>query len=221
MKIGEAAKATGLSVSNIRFYEKKGLLCPKRKEESQYREYGPEDIRRLKEIMLLRKTGLSVESIYLMYEGQAEMENLLQRQEQEIEDQMERLGGALQLCRLIKGEGPLSELDVDQWLNYVQEEEGRGQRFAAAEELLEDLAEFSKFASFRSDPYIGRFFRKRWAAWALALLAASSLLAAAASSILSGGGILGRAVAGFWLLYMAGLGLDFLWFRKKRRKEES
>ena len=42
MKIGEAAKETGLSISNIRFYERKGLLCPRRKEESQYREYEPE-----------------------------------------------------------------------------------------------------------------------------------------------------------------------------------
>ena len=50
MKIGEAAKETGLSVSNIRFYEKKGLLNPRRREESQYREYGQEEVRRLKEI---------------------------------------------------------------------------------------------------------------------------------------------------------------------------
>ena len=68
MKIGEVGKETGLSASNIRFYEKKGLLCPKRREESQYREYGPEDVRRLKEIMLFRKLGISVESIYLMYQ---------------------------------------------------------------------------------------------------------------------------------------------------------
>ena len=72
MKIGEAAKETGLSVSNIRFYEKKGLLNPRRREESQYREYGQEEVRRLKEIMLLRKLGISIESIYLLYNGQAE-----------------------------------------------------------------------------------------------------------------------------------------------------
>ena len=86
MKIGEAAKETGLSISNIRFYERKGLLCPRRKEESQYREYEPEDIRRLKEIMLLRKMGISVESIYLLYEGQTELLGLLERQEKELAD---------------------------------------------------------------------------------------------------------------------------------------
>ena len=35
MKIGEAAKETGLSISNIRFYEKKGLLEPEREAESR------------------------------------------------------------------------------------------------------------------------------------------------------------------------------------------
>ena len=46
MRISEVAKETGLSVSNIRFYEKKGLLSPERKEESNYRDYTEEDIKR-------------------------------------------------------------------------------------------------------------------------------------------------------------------------------
>ena len=48
MKIGEVANETGLSISNIRFYEKKGLLSPSRKEESGYRDYTKDDIKRLK-----------------------------------------------------------------------------------------------------------------------------------------------------------------------------
>lgn len=35
MKIGEVAQQTGLAVSNIRFYEKKGLLTPGRKNTSK------------------------------------------------------------------------------------------------------------------------------------------------------------------------------------------
>ena len=113
MKIGEVGKETGLSASNIRFYEKKGLLCPKRREESQYREYGPEDVRRLKEIMLFRKLGISVESIYLMYQGQADYDGLLLRQEEELSEQMEILKGALELSRHQKGKGPASKQDVN------------------------------------------------------------------------------------------------------------
>lgn len=182
MKIGEAAKETGLSISNIRFYERKGLLCPRRKEESQYREYEPEDIRRLKEIMLLRKMGISVESIYLLYEGQTELLGLLERQEKELAEQMEMLQGSLELCRMLKEEGPLSELNVDEWLQYVHKEEESGKRFAAPEEFLEDLAEYSGFAVFRADPHVGRLFRRKYAAELLAAAAAGLLFLAAVSS---------------------------------------
>lgn len=51
MKIGEVAKVTGLSVSNIRFYEKKGLLMPSRNRESQYRFFSEEDVERLKKYL--------------------------------------------------------------------------------------------------------------------------------------------------------------------------
>ena len=37
MKISEAAKLTGLNVSSIRFYERKGLLMPQREDGSKYR----------------------------------------------------------------------------------------------------------------------------------------------------------------------------------------
>ncbi len=42
MRIGEIAKRTGLKISNIRFYERKGLLTPKREQDSQYRDYTEE-----------------------------------------------------------------------------------------------------------------------------------------------------------------------------------
>lgn len=220
MKIGEVAKETGISISNIRFYEKKGLLNPRRQEESGYREYDEEDVRQLKEIMLLRKLGISIESIYLMYQGQAEYVSLLRRQEEALQEQMEMLQGSLELCRFLKEEGPLSELDVDHWLAYVHKEEESGKRFAAAEDFLEDLAEFSRIASFRNDPYVGRFFQKRSVAGALAFVLLLTVLLAAADVFWSGGRIdFWKPAAGFWLIYIVGLGVNFYWFRKRRKKE--
>jgi len=220
MKIGEVAKETGLSVSNIRFYERKELLCPRRDQESRYRDYEEEDIRRLKEIRLLRKLGLSLESIYLMYQGQAEYEGLLRRQEEELAEQIGILQGSLELCRRLETEGALSALDVDGWLVWVRQEETKGKRFAAAEEWMEDLAEFSGIASFRGDPYVGKFFFQRNSARILAALLLLSLVLTAVSSVRSGGGVLGKAVIGFWLLYFLGFGLDFLRFHRRRRREE-
>lgn len=220
MKIGEAAKETGLSVSNIRFYEKKGLLSPKRREESQYREYGPEDVRRLKEIVLLRKMGLPVESIYLLYEGKVGLNGLMRRQQETLQEQMETLEGALKLCRLLEHEETIETVDVDSWLNYVHEEEEKGQRFARAEELLEDLAEFSKMASFRYDPYVGRFFRNRWTARILAVLVVVSLLAAAYSMIFGGNGHTGRAIVWFWAILLLGYGFNFIYYRRWKHRND-
>lgn len=69
MKIGEAVKQTGLSVSNIRFYEKKGLLEPVRDQGSSYRNYTEEDIRRLKLILVYRKMEVPVEQIHGILSG--------------------------------------------------------------------------------------------------------------------------------------------------------
>ena len=83
MKIGEIANETGLSISNIRFYEKKGLLAPSRKEESGYRDYTVEDVNRLKTILLYRKMGLPIETIYLVFQGSVSLKVALERQMQE------------------------------------------------------------------------------------------------------------------------------------------
>lgn len=40
MRIGEIAKRTGLNISNIRFYERKGLLAPKREQDRGRSERG-------------------------------------------------------------------------------------------------------------------------------------------------------------------------------------
>lgn len=77
MKIGEAAKETGLSISNIRFYEKKGLLEPEREAESRYRNYTQEDILRIKKIIVFRKMDLSVEQIDAMLKGRADAREVL------------------------------------------------------------------------------------------------------------------------------------------------
>ena len=45
--IKEAEEQTGISRANIRYYEKMGLLQPKRNEKNGYREYTPEDIKRI------------------------------------------------------------------------------------------------------------------------------------------------------------------------------
>ena len=91
MRISEVANRTGLNVSNVRFYERKGLLTPVRDAESKYRDYTQEDVKRIKQILLYRKMGISVDTIYLLLNGQADMRDVLLRQKRELQLQIENL----------------------------------------------------------------------------------------------------------------------------------
>lgn len=62
LSIGDLAVRTGLSVSAIRFYEKKGLITPDRNAGNQ-RRYEGSDIRRLSFILIAQQIGLSIEQI--------------------------------------------------------------------------------------------------------------------------------------------------------------
>lgn len=62
LSIGDLAVRTGLSVSAIRFYEKKGLISPDRNAGNQ-RRYEGSDIRRLSFILIAQQIGLSIDQI--------------------------------------------------------------------------------------------------------------------------------------------------------------
>ena len=64
-------------MSNIRFYEKKKLLTPKRENGNQYRDYTEEDIERLKKIMILRKLDIPIDTIQAVFSQQIPMETVL------------------------------------------------------------------------------------------------------------------------------------------------
>lgn len=60
MKIQELERVTGLERPSIRFYEKEGLLKPRRLENG-YRDYSDADADLLKKIKLLRQLGMRIE----------------------------------------------------------------------------------------------------------------------------------------------------------------
>jgi Cu(I)-responsive transcriptional regulator len=63
MQIGEAASATGVSAKMIRHYESIGLIPAADRRQSNYRDYGPEDVHRLGFIRRARDLGFSIEEI--------------------------------------------------------------------------------------------------------------------------------------------------------------
>ena len=71
MKIGELAKATGLTTKTIRYYELTRLLEEPRRTDSGYRLYTSQDVERLEFIKKAKSLGLSLEEIrdvLLLYE---------------------------------------------------------------------------------------------------------------------------------------------------------
>ncbi|MEM7330277.1 MAG: redox-sensitive transcriptional activator SoxR [Pseudomonadota bacterium] len=62
LSIGDLAMRTGISVSAIRFYEKKGLVRPDRNQGNQ-RRYEGSDIRRLSFILIAQQIGLTIDQI--------------------------------------------------------------------------------------------------------------------------------------------------------------
>ena len=63
MTIKDVEERTGLSRSNIRFYEKEKLIEPSRNESNGYRDYSENDVENIKKIAYLRTLGISIEDI--------------------------------------------------------------------------------------------------------------------------------------------------------------
>lgn len=63
LSIGAVAKATGVSVEAIRYYEKEGLLEKARRTEGGYRQYSPDVVRRLSFIARAKELGFSLDEI--------------------------------------------------------------------------------------------------------------------------------------------------------------
>jgi len=159
MRIGEVAERTGLSISNIRFYEKKGLIEPDREQESKYRDYTEEDVKRLKEIILYRKMDLPIETIHQLIAKEVSVQAVMEQQLLDLKEKQKSIQGAIDLCEKVIGDSNYKEQDVEVYLNYVKEEEAKGKNFAKVDDILIDFAEYTQFDRMAGDPYLGRLFR--------------------------------------------------------------
>ena len=63
MRIGEAARLSGVSVANIRFYEEKNLLSASSRSDGSYRLYSKKDIHTLRFIRLCRAMDMSLDEV--------------------------------------------------------------------------------------------------------------------------------------------------------------
>lgn len=61
LRIGEAAKALGLTPKALRFYEKRGILPPAQRNGARYRLYAPEDLERARFVLHAKAMGLDLD----------------------------------------------------------------------------------------------------------------------------------------------------------------
>lgn len=130
MLIKEVEKITGITSKNIRFYEKEGLLSPSRNVENRYRDYSDEDVRRLKEIKLLRKFGIGLLDIKSIQDGSLPLGECLEKYLNFFAQQKKELEKVIELCAEIqKNETCLPAIDTDFYLNKINSAECGGATF--------------------------------------------------------------------------------------------
>jgi len=64
--IGDAARLSGVSAANIRYYEREGLLAQGPRTASSYRLYGDADVHRLRFVRLCRAMDMSLDEVRVL-----------------------------------------------------------------------------------------------------------------------------------------------------------
>ncbi len=98
---GELAKACGVTVRTVQFYDQRGILIPSALTEGGRRLYSEDDLKRMKIICFLRDTGLSLDTIGKLLKEEdpgsvisiflEQQEQVLQEEISERQEQMNRL----------------------------------------------------------------------------------------------------------------------------------
>ncbi|MBR1866764.1 MAG: MerR family transcriptional regulator [Lachnospiraceae bacterium] len=141
MKINEVEEQLQITRANVRYYEKEGLLHPKRSANG-YRDYSEEDIIRLKKIIIFRKLGLSIAEIQGILEGTLSLSETVTQNIEKLNRQLDELSGALQICKVIQSD-PMAEtaFDEEHYWQLIHTTEENGQKFV---EFARDYLAFGK-----------------------------------------------------------------------------
>ena len=141
MTIKEVEKELGLSRVTIRFYEKENLLTPKRSGNS-YREYDEEDVAVLKKIVIFRKLGFSLSEIKDFLEQNTPLQELLEKNIQELQEKMNELNGAIRICKKMQSrQEDFDTFNENFYWNEIKEQEERGNKFL---EIVNDSIGYEK-----------------------------------------------------------------------------
>lgn len=146
MEIKELENLLSISRFNIRFYEKQGLLTPKRSE-NNYRSYSEQDVAMLKKIIVLRKMGFTVEEISAMQKGDLLLTDVIDDNIARLESEIKKLKGSLETAKELSRENTTFEdLDQERYWDTINESEKSGKEFIdiCKDYLAFELANFDR-----------------------------------------------------------------------------
>lgn len=118
MTIKEVEKQTGLTRSNIRFYEKEKLIEPSRNDKNGYRDYSEKDVENIKKIAYLRTLEISIKDIRNIISDNVPLAEIIKKQTTNIQAQIEGLNRAKIMCERMIESGNISfdELQVEKYV---------------------------------------------------------------------------------------------------------
>lgn len=120
--VGELAALAGVSTRTIRFYGKKGLLCPVAYSENHYRQYDKSSLLQLQQILMLKYIGFSLEEIARFFQSQKVMSvaELLEEQKRMLQEKREQLDRVISVVEKTQEYGSKEELELPQLSELVK-----------------------------------------------------------------------------------------------------
>jgi len=139
MKVKEIEELLQITRANIRFYEKEGLLRPKRNENG-YRTYSQEDVEQLKKIILFRKLGVPIQDIKKIFNGEETISETISQNIHSLNHQLREISGAIDICKRMEKDTDLdTAFDYGKYWNLMKQEEFDGNIFY---DTMKDYIEF-------------------------------------------------------------------------------
>ena len=120
VRISELARAAGVGISTVRFYERRGLVKPTARTHGGYRHYDQEALRRLKFIRRAARLGFTlteVEQILAFSTEFAGLEDVITEKVGEIEQRMRDLERVRLALLDVAANGVQEQCPVDAALN--------------------------------------------------------------------------------------------------------
>lgn len=98
LTIGKLAKAAGVPISTVRYYEGRGLLLPDQRTRSSYRLFGPDSLQRLRFIRAAQEAGFTlgdISQLLALREGEldpcGEVQDLIGERLTALDEELKRL----------------------------------------------------------------------------------------------------------------------------------